>query len=230
MYKKTIVLFCVFLTILVALAACKKHSRYGEIVVDQQGMEHIIMTDANGVTVIDSDGNLVEIMTDSRDKKPIAVPTENGTQAPGQIGTYETHAVTFPGIVENGETVEDAICFLTVPEGWKQVGNNMLILEHEQTGARVALDTDIGGTVTGAIEKLDEDLEKLPVKGEPVRTEVRVDGLLATRTQYEMNNMTLTSYLLLTENRKVCRIACTVETDKYDAANADALVQLIRFK
>lgn len=230
MCKKTIALFCVFLVVLAGFAACKKRSPYGAVIVDQQGMEHVIMTDANGVTVIDENGNLVEVMTNSADKKPIAAPTENGTVSPAQAGSYETHTVTFPGVVENGETVEDAFCSVTLPEGWEQIGNNYLILHHVETDAKVMLYTDIGGTATGAIRKLTEEVEALDPQGGYTQSDVDIGGITATRTQYELGEMTITVYLLVTGNGKVCRINCTVETDKRDAANVESLVQQIRFK
>lgn len=230
MHKKTIVLLCLFLTLLFVLAACKRHSRYGVIVVDRQGMEHVVMTDANGVTVIDGDGNLVEIVTDSQNKKPIAVPTENGTVAAAQVGDYQTHAVTFPGVVQNETALEDGICQVTLPQGWEQVGEDMLLLEHTATEARIQISTDVGGTVTGAIRTLTEQIEAIAPEGGYTQTDVTIDGLTATRTQYELQNTTVVSYLLLTENGKVCRINCTVASDKYDEANVDAVVQGIQFK
>ncbi len=230
MHKKTIALFCVFLTLLFVFAACKKRSPYGALIVDQQGMEHVIMTDANGVTVVDSEGNLVEIMTDSANKKPITVPTENGTADAVQLGKYETHPVTFPDIIESKNTVEDVCCKVTLPDAWEQIGNNYLILRHKETDACVTIHSDIGGTVTGTIDELNENLAKLSLKGDYSQTDVTIDGVLVTRTQYEIGDMTLTSYLLLSKNGKVCRIDSTVETDKRDAADVDALVQEIHFK
>ena len=230
MCKKTIALFCVFLLMLTGFAACKKHSPYGAVIVDQRGMEHVIMTDANGVTVIDNEGNLVEIMTDSSNKKPIAAPTENGTVSPLQLGSYETHAVTFPGIVENKNTVEDAFCSITLPEGWEQIGNNYLILHHTETDARVMINTDIGGSATKAIEQLTAEIEALSPEGGYTQNDIEIDGITVTRIQYEMGGMTMTSYLLVTGNGKVCRLNSTVETAKRDAADVDALVQQIHFK
>ena len=231
MHKKTIVLFCVFLALLLTFAACKKHSAYGTLIVDEQGMEHVIMTDANGVTVIDGEGRLVEVMTDSNNKKPITLPTENGTASDGgKHAEYETHPVTFPGAVENGNVVENVDCKVTLPDGWEQIGNGMLILHHTETDARIIIQSDIGGTVTGAIEKLNSEIEVLaPEKGYE-QTDVTIDGILVTRTQYELGNMTLTSYLLLTDRGTVSRISSTVETDKAAAANIDALVNSIEFK
>lgn len=229
MHKKLIVLFCVFLVLLFAFAACKRHTKYGTFIVDQQGMEHIVMTDANGVTVVDADGNLVEIVTDSRSKKPIALPTQDGTAA-AQGSEYQTHPVTFPGVVEDGEAVEDGFVSVTPPEGWEQVGTGILLLQHMATDARVQISTDVGGTVEEAVEQLTGQIETLAPEGGYTQTDVTVDGLTATRTQYEISGMTVTSYLLMTENGKVCRINCTVETDKSDAANVEAVVQAIHFK
>jgi hypothetical protein len=230
MHKKPIVLLCLFLTLLFVFAACNRHSRYGTIIVDQQGMEHVVMTDANGVTVIDSDGNLIEIVTDSGNKKPIALPTQDGTAAAGRDVEYQTHPVTFPGVVENDSVVEDAICRLTLPEGWEQTGNSILLLQNTQTGAQIQISTDIGGTATGAIETLVSQIESLSPEGGYTQTDVMIDGVLATRTQYELGDMTVISYLLVTDNGKVCRVNCTVDTDKYDSADVDAVVQEIHFK
>ena len=191
-------------------------------------MEHVIMTDANGVTVMDSDGNLVEIVTDSRNNKPITLPTQDGKSA--AKGDYQTHPVTFPGIVENDVVVEDAFCQLTLPEGWAQVGQNMLILQNPSLNASIQISTDIGGTATGAIEKLTGQIESLAPEGGYTQEDVKIDGLVATRTQYRIGVMTVTSYLLVTENGKVCRIDSTVETATYDSANVDEIVQSIRFK
>ena len=230
MNKKAIALFCVFLTVLAGFTACKKRSPYGVLVVDQMGMEHVIMTDANGVTVMDTDGNLIEVMTDSGSKKPIAAPTENGTVSPDQLGSYETHAVTFPGIVENGETVEDAFCSVTLPADWEQIGNNYLILHHTVTDARVMLYTNISGTATEAIRKLTEEIEQLDPAGGYTQEDVTFSGITATRTQYALGSMTIITYLLVTVNGKVCRITSNVETDKLEASHVDALVQSIHFK
>ena len=230
MHKKTIALFCVFLTLLVTFAACKKHSPYGVILVDEKGMEHVIMTDANGVTVIDDDGNLVEVMTDSSNKKPITTAAESGKAGADKQDAYETHAVTFPGVIENGQTAENAFCIVTLPDNWDQIGNNMLILREKETDARIMIYTDVGGTVNGALEQMDSDLAVLEGEEAYSRSDVTLDGLAATRTQYELGNMTLTSYLLITEKGKIMRINTTVETAKRDAANVDAVVQLIHFK
>ena len=230
MHKKTITLLCLLLAFLFVFAACKRHSRYGTIVVDRQGMEHVIMTDANGVTVVDNDGNLVEIVTDSQNKKPIAVPTENGTAGAAQVGEYQTHGVTFPGVVEDGTAIEDGLCQVAVPQGWEPLGNGMMVLLHTATEARVQISTDVGGTLSDAVEKLNSQIEAVAPEGGSTQTNVTIDGLPATRTQYEMQNMTVISYLLMTENGKVCRINCLVETDKLDAADIDSVVRGIRFK
>ncbi len=229
MHKKMIVLFCVFLALLFAFAACKRHTKYGTFIVDQQGMEHIVMTDANGETVLDADGNLIEIVTDSRSKKPVALPTQNGTAA-AKGSEYQTHPVTFPGVVEKAEAVEDGFCSVKLPEGWEQVGTGIILLQHMQTDARIQISTDVGGTVEGAVKQLTSQIETLAPEGGYTQTDVTIDGLPATCTRYEYSGTTVMSYLLMTENGKVCRINCTVETSKFDAADVESVVQEIHFK
>ena len=231
MNKKAIVFFCAFLALLFALAACGKHtSPYGQIVVDQQGMEHVIMTDANGVTVVDSIGNLVEIMTDSSNKKPLAAPTENGTVFADQVGDYQTHAITFPGIVENGDQVENQDCIVTVPKGWEQIGNGTLILRHKDTDASMAIYTDLGGTLTGALEDMENTLARLSLDYDIHESDVTVDGLNAVRTQYDLDDVTQITYLLQTKNGEICRINCTVQTERLSAVDFDAVLQTVHFK
>ena len=223
-------MFCAVLVPVFVFTACRHTSPYGQIVVDQQGMEHVIMTDANGVTVIDSVGDLVEIMTDSDSKKPIPAPTENGTAFAGQVGEYQTHAVTFPGIVKNGDRVENRDVILTVPDGWEQIGQGTLILRHKDTDARMTIYTDLGGTLTGALEEMDSTLARLSGDFDIAETQIKVDGVDAYRTQYDLGEVTQVTYLLQTQDLEVCRINCTVPTDKLSVVDFDAVLQTVHFK
>ena len=230
MNKKAIVLFCAVLALVFAFTACRHTSPYGQIVVDQEGMEHVIMTDANGVTVVDSDGNLVEVVTDSDSKKPIAAATENGAAVSGHSDEYQTHAVTFPGIVENGDRIEDQDVVLTMPDGWEQIGGNNLILRHKKTDARIMIYADLTGTLTGALEDMDDALARMSLDNDITKTETTIDGVTAYRTQYDLNETTQITYLLQTEPGKVCRINCTVPTDKLADVDLDAVLQTVHFK
>ena len=231
MNKKAFVFLCAFFALMFALAACgKRTSPYGAVIVDKQGMEHVIMTDANGVTVIDSEGDLVAIMTDSDSKKPIAAPTSEGTTYAGQVGEYETHAVTFPGILQEGSRVEDRRCYLTMPEGWEQIGRERLILRHLETDARITILSDMTGSLTGALRDKEEQLAKLSPEFSVQESTVTIDGLEAYRTQYDMGEVTQISYLMQPQLNKLCRINCSVPTDKLSEVDVDAVLQTLRFK
>ena len=230
MNKKAIVLVCAVLALVFAFTACRHTSPYGQIVVDQQGLEHVIMTDANGVTVVDSVGDLVEIVTDSNSKKPVAAPTENGTAFAGQEGEYQTHAVTFPGVIESGDRIEDRYVVLTLPAGWEQIGENNLILRHKDTDARIMIYADLKGSLTEALEDSDTALARLSADIGISKSETTIDGYTAYRTQYDLQDVTQITYLLQTEPGSVCRINCTVPTGKLSGADLDAVLETIHFK
>lgn len=230
MNKKAIVFFCIFLAALFVIAACKRTSPYGLVVTDREGMEHVVMTDANGVTVVDSLGNLVEIMTDSGNKKPIAAPTDNGTTYAGQVGEYETHAITFPGIIQNGDQLEDKDCTLTLPEGWEQTGKSMMILKHKETGATISIYPNIDDSLTNALDRMEQGQAKMSLDHDIKSSRKTIDGVSAYCMQYDLGEIQQINYLLQKEVGKICRINCTVPTDQVSAVDLDAVLQTIHFK
>lgn len=230
MNKKAIALFCALLAPVFVLTACKHNSPYGKIVVDEEGMEHVIMTDAKGVTVVDSEGNLVEVVTDSNSRKPIAVPTADGTAASGQESEYQTHAVTFPSFVVDGTRAEDSRLSLSVPDGWEQIGENYLILQHKDTGARMMFYTDLEGSLTAALEEMDSTLAKASMDNEITGSQTQIDGIDAYRTQYDLGDATQITYLMQPEPGRLCRINCTVQTDRLSDVDFDAVLQTVHFK
>lgn len=230
MNKKAIALFCALLAPVFVLTACKHDSPYGKIIVDEEGMEHVIMTDAKGVTVVDSEGNLVEVVTDSDSKKPIAVPTVTGTAASGQENEYQTHSVTFPAFVVDGTRAEDRSVSLSIPDGWEQVGENYLILQHKDTGARIMFYTDLEGSLTEALEEMDSTIAKASMDSDITGTQVQIDGIEANRTQYDLGDATHITYLLQPKIGKLCRINCTVQTDRLSDVDFDAVLQTVHFK
>ena len=119
---------------------------------------------------------------------------------------------------------------LTLPEGWEQIGSGTLILQHKDTEAKMMIYTDLGGTLTGAIDEMQDTLARLSLDYDFHESETTIDGVKAMRTQYDLDKITQITYLLQTESGEICRINCTVDTDKLSAVDFDAILQTVHFK
>ena len=179
------------------------------------------------LTVIDAAGNLVEVVTDSNSKQPIAAPTENGTYAAGE---YQTNAVTFPNMVQKGKTVENQYCTVTPPKGWEQTGQLQIILEQKSTGAQVTVDPGIDASLNAALERLDNDRAVLDAEYGFDQTETTLGGLRAVCEKYTFDEIIRCVYLVENDYGTVIQVACTASKDQYDSVDFDAVLQNIQFK
>lgn len=230
MNKKSCMALLCFFCILASFTACAKRSPYGKVIVDSKGMEHIIMTDANGVTVCDKFGELVEVVTDSGNKKPIAAPTENGTLAEGQSGEYQTQSITFPDVVENGDVLEEQYYSVRVPDGWENVGKGRIILRHKATGAQVSVYPDMTGTVDSKLEQMDRDRAALSTDLEYSQVETTVCGFKAVCCDQKIGEIHRLTYVFMTDRDMLTEIACTVKLENESAVDFDAVLSAIQFK
>lgn len=230
MNKKSLVLFSLFLAILTLCTACGKS--YGLKIVDKEGMEHIIMTDVNGVTVLDANGNLVEIVTDSANKKPIPVPTENGTKDANQENDYETMPVTFPGVLEEKGVVEDMYCSLVLPEDWEQIGSGRLILRHKPTGAQISVYGNVPSIASPeqAVSELESDMDELEADVSHATIEKDIGGYIAIGAHGDFGTIIRDTYVLITDKDIAFKVTCTVEPDKADKVDFDSILSAISFK
>ena len=218
MHKKAIALLSAALVLTSMFAACEKHSRYGKIIVDSRGMEHVIMTDKNGVTVC-------EIMTDSSGK-PLPVEPVDGAEP--SKGAYQTHPVTFPNLIENGRTVEDAFCEVTVPDGWTCKGTAGLVLTHDATDAQVDISTDVGMNASELLESTQADCEKLGVSC--TQGTETVGGLTAQTLDYNVDGLLFRLYVVIPTDERISSVLCMVEEDKAQQVDFGEVLQTIRFK
>lgn len=231
--------FCVFLAFIVALfafAACEKRSKYGVLIVDEQGMEHVLATDANGVTIQDKYGNLVEVMTDSKSKKPISAPTRSVTDENGEVvsvidtGEYATNSITFPNLIQDEEKAENKYYSVMIPEGWIQEGNTLIMLRHTQTQALVCFYDDMGESVASVLEEMDSERAKLNVADyEFEQTDTKIGDHDATCISYKIGNVVRKTYVLSVWNT-VFQISCTVEADKEQQVDFNSVLNSILFK
>lgn len=108
MNNKIIAVICVVLMLAAVLAACGKKPTIRA----KDGKEYLLVTDAEGNTVVDGNGNLVVQVTDTDGKN---VTDENGEN--------KTAILTFPEAISRNGSVETASYILTAPEGWSLESN-----------------------------------------------------------------------------------------------------------
>ena len=228
MHKKVFALLSAALVLAAMFTACAKHSKYGKIYVDARGMEHVLVTDAKGETIVDAAGNYVEVMTGS-DGKPIPAVTENGTVADRQKVEYQTNPVAFPGIKVSKHTVEDQYCTVDIPKGWSasDAGSN-IVLVHAESGARVVIRPNAARTSASAIEAIQEDCTESGVEFE--MDEAELDGFVARVMVYTVLDMQFTAYAVNNNTEFATTVICNVDADKADAVSFDEVLQNIHFK
>lgn len=103
MQKKIIAAAALVLALTLLFVACGK----GPTIVTKEGYEYPLVTDAEGNTVLDDNGDLLIYVTD-----------ENGKYVEDANGEPQTNAVTFPDQILGTNKIETAQYVMTYPEGW----------------------------------------------------------------------------------------------------------------
>lgn len=109
MEKKIIAVACVLVILAVTLAACG--SKY-LVVENDDGMEYAAVTDEEGKTVVNEQGDIVVYVTDV-----------DGDLVTDTNGEPQTNSITIPSVIADGDTVETADYTLTMPDGWTANSN-----------------------------------------------------------------------------------------------------------
>ncbi len=236
MNKRFFCIFLVFIMALCAFTACQKQSKYGILIVDEQGMEHVLATDENGVTIQDKRGNLVEVMTDSKSKKPVPAPTQTVTDESGEVVSvahedeYATNSITFPDIIQNEEKAETRYYTVAIPEGWVQEGSSRIILRHTQTNAMISFYDDMSGDVESILEKMEKSRAKLgDADYEFSSTETKIGEVNATCASYRFGNVVRNTYVFAVKGT-VFQITCTVDTAMEQQVDFNSVFNSIVFK
>ena len=229
MHKKAIALLSAALVLLTFASACEKHSKYGKLYVDGRGMEHVLVTDAKGETIVDADGNLVEVMTDTNGK-PIPAITENGTVAAKQEGEYQTSPVTFPNVIVSDDKIEDTNCVVQIPAGWEaQKSGDDIMLTQTATGARVVIRANAARTAAAAIESIQKDCEETGVAC--TADTAQLDGFEAKVLRYTALGTDFTAYAV---NNRIeeydSTVICMTDEGKADQTDFSEILQNIHFK
>lgn len=102
-----------------AFAACSKEDNENKLIYEEGGKIYYrkdvgedayeLATDKNGVTLVDEQGNLLWKVTNAQ-------------------GEDQTHPVSFPAYLDDGDTVSCQQFSMTVPKGWSNTGKTMIML------------------------------------------------------------------------------------------------------
>lgn len=145
MKKQVLAILLATLLILTTFAACgKKYLIY----TDKDGVEHPVLTDAEGNTMVNEFGQIVVGVTDSRGH---LVTDENGEN--------ETRAIAFPSEISYGSTYETPTFKLTLPEKLWYVDGNRLQKKNSEIYAEI--NAFEGKTLEEAQANNEENLENL---------------------------------------------------------------------
>ncbi len=124
--KYVAILLC-FASIITVFAACSKEDEnslifkekgkiYYRLDADDDAYE--LVTDSNGVTVVDEQGNLLWKVTDSE-------------------GKDQTHPVSFPTYLEDGKEISCQQFTIKMPKGWENIGNFKIMLKNAKENLQI---------------------------------------------------------------------------------------------
>lgn len=127
-YLKLLAIILCFVSIITVFAACKKEDENTLLYKEKSKIfyrkeagddAYELVTDANGVTVIDEQGNMLWKVTDA-----------NGVEG--------THPVSFPAFLEDGKRISCQQFTIECPKGWESTGNLNFILKNVKEGLTIS--------------------------------------------------------------------------------------------
>lgn len=137
-----------------AFAACSKEDNENKLVYEEDGKIYYrkdigedayeLATDKNGVTLVDGQGNLLWKVTNAQ-------------------GEDQTHPVSFPAYLNDGDKISCQQFSITVPKGWSNTGKTMIMLRSKDGAEKIDYSffgAEEDGTIPTAASRVAE-LEKL---------------------------------------------------------------------
>ncbi len=181
--KKNIIKTCAVLlalaSIITVFTACKKvdenillYEEGGKIYYRKEAGDEAyeLVTDQNGVTVVDENGNMLWKVTNAD-------------------GEDQTHPVSFPAYLQDGKTISCQQFTMKCPKGWENIGNFKIMLKNVDEGVQIDysyIQPDEGeekSTVDAEVAKL----EKLfGLSSKITRTKTQIGGRDAEKLVLEM--------------------------------------------
>ena len=189
--KKSIAVISVLLVLLsITFTACSKKN----VIVDQNGEKHVLLTDKHGDFVQDEYGVVYAVITNS-------------------LGEEKTKAFNFPDRITNkfGNKIENTFIKLKVPNGWRDFSNgNKISIQHNGKCLdmnRAKCQIDVKWNIMAASHSLYEDYMS-PVRwlvenqvdfGDLKEYETEICGLSAKAVSYRAEKEGGTFYYYLVE-------------------------------
>ena len=139
---------------LTAFAACSGEDNSQKLLYEEGGKIYYrpeigeaayeLATDANGVTRVDEEGNLLWKVTDA-------------------AGNDQTHPVSYPSYLIDGKSVSCQQFTITMPKGWKNIGYDSIMLRDKKDEIKIDYSfaaADAEGVIPTAESRV-EELEKI---------------------------------------------------------------------
>ncbi len=184
MLKYVAILLC-FASIITVFAACSNKDdnslifkEKGKIYyrLDEDDDAYELVTDANGVTVVDEQGNLLWKVTDAE-------------------GQDQTHPVSFPTYLEDGKEISCQQFTIKMPKGWENIGNFKIMLRNSKEDLQIDysfFENSENGkeTVENAIQEMNKLFQPSVDAGEATvkQEQTQVGGRDATKVTVEFTN------------------------------------------
>ncbi len=136
---------------LTAFAACSGEDNSQKLLYEEGGKIYYrkeageaayeLATDANGVTRVDEQGNLLWKVTDAD-------------------GNDQTHPVSFPSYLVDGQSVSCQQFTITMPKGWTNIGYNSIMLRDKKGAIKIDY-TFVGANEDGTIPTAEDRVAQL---------------------------------------------------------------------
>ncbi len=184
MNKKYFAVIAATLAFATVFAACTKRYNDDRILVDSEGNTHILATNAEGETMQDEYGNIVEVITDDK-----------GKEVEDKAGEQQTQGVTYPDLLTNGNIVQNKFIKLEVPDGWEQIGKLNILLSNKDFDAKIQFlineDKSIDKVLSEYIlngQELKKQVNKKLEKFNMSNKEVTIGGKKMTKIVWEITS------------------------------------------
>ena len=177
---KTLAILLSFASIITVFAACSKKDD-GSLVFKDKGKIYYradpddspkeLATDANGVTLVDEQGNLLLNIVDDE-------------------GVQHTHPVSFPEFVKEGKKISCQQFTITVPRGWENIGNTKIMLRNSKEGLQMDysfFDADEGNNEEKVVSDLENFLKFTVESGEATvsKEDINIAGRDGTKLIFD---------------------------------------------
>lgn len=226
MKKQVLAIMLATLLILMTFAACgKKYLVY----TDQDGVEHPVLTDAEGNTMVNSFGQIVVGVTDSRGH---LVTDENGEN--------ETRAIVFPSSISGKNVYETPNFKWEVPEKIWYFDGNKLLKKDSAVYADISIASDYE-TLAELEEAMDKQIDAIVSQSNGQITSEKSEGFIEAgprvlQYKYTINDQDGNLYeqrsdiFFATADGTIYRLLFVLPAAEADSVSYTDMVNMIKFR